>query len=78
MTKLVAQLFLLILAQWVSGAAIAGESMAGIEDRWLMLVATRCTDPAREAQFNAWYDDIDIPRRAGGARLRKSPTRAAA
>jgi len=61
MTKLVAQLFLLILAQWVSGAAIAGESMAGIEDRWLMLVATRCTDPAREAQFNAWYDDIDIP-----------------
>jgi hypothetical protein len=29
--------------------------------RWLMLVATLCTNPAREAEFNAWYDDIDIP-----------------
>ena len=28
---------------------------------WLMLVATNSTDAAREAEFNAWYDDIDIP-----------------
>ena len=28
---------------------------------WLMLVATQITDPPREAEFNAWYDDIDIP-----------------
>jgi hypothetical protein len=28
---------------------------------WLMLVATQNTDPPREAEFNAWYDDIDIP-----------------
>jgi hypothetical protein len=28
---------------------------------WLMLVATSCTDPDRETDFNAWYDDIDIP-----------------
>ena len=28
---------------------------------WLMLVATNSTDAARDAEFNAWYDDIDIP-----------------
>ena len=25
------------------------------------MVKTKSTDPAREAEFNAWYDDIDIP-----------------
>ena len=29
--------------------------------RWLMMVATRCTDAAREAEFNDWYDRIDVP-----------------
>src|SRR5262245_42146150 len=33
----------------------------GTEDAWLRMVATRCTDAARETEFNAWYDDIDIP-----------------
>ncbi len=28
---------------------------------WLMLVRTRCIDPAREDQFNDWYNYIDIP-----------------
>ena len=28
---------------------------------WLMLVATNSTDAARDTEFNAWYDDIDIP-----------------
>lgn len=28
---------------------------------WLMMVATKSTDPSRDAQFNAWYNDIDIP-----------------
>lgn len=28
---------------------------------WLMMVATLCTDPTREADFNTWYNDIDIP-----------------
>ena len=31
------------------------------QDRWLMLVRTENTDPAQEAAFNHWYDDIDIP-----------------
>jgi hypothetical protein len=28
---------------------------------WLMMVVTRNTDPAREAEFNDWYDRIDLP-----------------
>lgn len=28
---------------------------------WLMLVATKNLNPADEAAFNHWYDDIDIP-----------------
>jgi hypothetical protein len=41
---------------------------------WLMLVGTRSTDPARDADFNKWYDQIDIPdvlRVAGYRRARR-------
>ncbi|MBM4219192.1 MAG: hypothetical protein FJ171_06065 [Gammaproteobacteria bacterium] len=31
------------------------------DDRWFMVVKTVATDPAREAEFNDWYDRIDIP-----------------
>ena len=34
---------------------------SGIDHHWLYMVKTRSTDPAREAEFNAWYDEIDIP-----------------
>jgi len=27
----------------------------------VLLVMTRCTDPAREAEFNKWYDDVHLP-----------------
>jgi predicted amidohydrolase YtcJ/glyoxylase-like metal-dependent hydrolase (beta-lactamase superfamily II) len=30
-------------------------------DQWLMVVKTVNTDPKREAQFNDWYDKIDVP-----------------
>src|SRR5262249_47343306 len=29
--------------------------------QWLMMVRTVNTDPTKEREFNAWYDDIDIP-----------------
>jgi hypothetical protein len=29
--------------------------------QWLMMVRTVNTDPTKELEFNAWYDDIDIP-----------------
>lgn len=31
------------------------------EGDWIYLVKTEPSDPVREAEFNAWYDDIDIP-----------------
>lgn len=31
------------------------------DDQWLMMVVTNNTDPSREAEFNHWYNDIDLP-----------------
>jgi hypothetical protein len=50
----------------LAGLSVAGhaESPGGgvnTVPRWLMMVATRCTDPKREADFNTWYNGIDIP-----------------
>lgn len=49
-------------------ALLAGTSAGAAEpcappggDRWFMVVKTVSTDPAREAEFNDWYDRIDIP-----------------
>jgi len=30
-------------------------------DRWLIVVQTNCTDPAREKEFNDWYDNVHVP-----------------
>ncbi len=43
------------------GHAESAPAAAKPAPRWLMMVATRCTDPRREADFNTWYNDIDIP-----------------
>lgn len=48
--------FLLTL---VSVSAPAADPAAAAH--WFYMVKTRSTDPAQEAEFNAWYDDIDIP-----------------
>ena len=29
----------------------------------LLLVLTNCTDPARESEFNTWYDSVHVPER---------------
>ncbi len=29
--------------------------------KWLLVVETNCIDPAKEAEFNHWYDKIHIP-----------------
>src|SRR5580765_1646070 len=50
--------------------------------QWLMMVRTVNTHPTKEREFNAWYDDIDIPDvlkvtgywRASRARTIQSPT----
>ena len=33
----------------------------GAVGHWFYMVKTRSTDPMKEIEFNAWYDDIDIP-----------------
>jgi len=32
-----------------------------VERPWLMMVSTKSTDTRRDAQFNEWYNQIDIP-----------------
>jgi hypothetical protein len=54
-------LLLLTLARSTFGAQAAGDPGAESAQHWLMMVATKSTDPARDAQFNEWYDGIDIP-----------------
>jgi len=42
-----------VWASTSSGEAAMGEAI------WM--VATRCTDPAREDDFNRWYDEVHLP-----------------
>ncbi len=37
----------------------AGKRSPGVKG--LLLVLTRCKDPAREGEFNRWYDGVHIP-----------------
>jgi hypothetical protein len=29
--------------------------------KWLLIVETNCSDPARESEFDEWYDRIHLP-----------------
>jgi hypothetical protein len=53
----------LVLLAGLSAAGHAQSTGGGVKaaPRWLMMVATLCTDLNREADFNTWYNDIDIP-----------------
>lgn len=63
MKAFAAALALLLTALPGGEPARAAELCAAARDnnRWLMVVKTVATDPAREAEFNDWYDRIDIP-----------------
>jgi hypothetical protein len=30
-------------------------------EKWLLVVETKCKDPAKEKEFNQWYDSTHIP-----------------
>lgn len=30
-------------------------------EKWILVVGTNCTDPAREPEFNRWYDEVHLP-----------------
>jgi predicted amidohydrolase YtcJ len=47
-----------LLDPWA--VSLAGDAPAAVQS-WLMVVKTISTNPAREAEFNDWYDHIDIP-----------------
>lgn len=52
----------LLIILMCSGISVYAEGGADAEyDHWFYMVKTRSADPARETEFNAWYDDIDIP-----------------
>jgi hypothetical protein len=44
----------------VSGVHISAADSSDAR-QWLMMVRTVNTDPTKDREFNAWYDDIDIP-----------------
>ena len=29
--------------------------------KWVLVITTNCTDAAREAEFNEWYDKVHLP-----------------
>jgi len=45
----------------VNGEQTRAASESPDARQWLMMVRTVNTDPTKEREFNAWYDDIDIP-----------------
>ena len=30
-------------------------------DKWITIVGTNCADPAREKEYNDWYDNVHLP-----------------
>ncbi len=55
---------MLAIALGISRASASAAPDTGSEPvptHWLMLVGTKNMNPAAEAAFNRWYDDIDIP-----------------
>ena len=43
-------------------AALFGQGSAAVAtDQWLLMVRTLNKEPARTAEFNDWYDHIDVP-----------------
>ena len=30
-------------------------------EKWLLVAESNCTDPAREEEFNHWYDTVHVP-----------------
>lgn len=50
------------LAHLAASLAVAAVAPDRDDHRqWLMLVMTENTNPARDAEFNNWYDQVDIP-----------------
>ncbi|MFO1401803.1 MAG: amidohydrolase [Steroidobacteraceae bacterium] len=55
------RVWLCALALITPWAAVPAAAPPAPDTGWLMVVRTIATNPAREAEFNDWYDRIDIP-----------------
>ena len=54
-------LFSWVLLAVCASATLRAAGVGAADDRWFMVVKTVSTDPAKEVEFNDWYDRIDIP-----------------
>lgn len=61
MTRCGSLFFVALLTQAPGSAVVAQDFRAGGDSNWFYMVKSEPADPAREAEYNAWYDDIDIP-----------------
>ncbi len=61
MKKWLSLIVALAVLQAIPGTATAHSPEKASGDNWLMMVKTRNTDPARDAEFNHWYNTVDIP-----------------
>lgn len=61
MSRLAAALILAAAVLVGCIAPLVSDSRERSQRQWLMMVRTINTDPAREKEFNDWYDDIDVP-----------------
>lgn len=61
MTRRGSLLLAALLCHAACNAVVAHDSGAGGGSHWFYMVKSQPADPAREAEYNAWYDDIDIP-----------------
>lgn len=57
----IALLFMFAFTQGIANATAPRDSGIVVKDHWLMMVTTENTDPARESEFNDWYNNVDIP-----------------
>lgn len=51
----------MITALWMACLSFANPSVLASDQHWFYMVKTKPTTPEREAEFNQWYDEIDIP-----------------
>ena len=61
MIKLIGSLSIMVFSLSGLSTAAASNFQAGADDFWFYMVKTKPSDPSRDAEFNAWYDDVDIP-----------------
>jgi hypothetical protein len=61
MKKSILSLVLMVSLQGFSNSALAEAAHDGFHNNWLMMVKTQNTNPAKDGDFNDWYNKVDIP-----------------